>query len=249
MNQSGAAGSDSKGFPVIVNTYLSKDKTFGNSDDVLLVGTVFLVDAKGKTQSHTETGTMPDSIKAGGYYVVTQVDQAGLINESNEHNNVSFSRNQDVRIVTDKFSGDVNGSSKNDSVVIRGNSDNTIVTINGKSSYFDTSDHAPTLNVKLGKGNDTLKTDGEFGLQVRLIADGGAGNDTLYGGAFDDSIAGGSGKDKIFGGTGNDTLLGGAGNDYLQGDAGIDRVDGGSGTDSGKKDSSDSLFTAIEKTI
>jgi len=70
---------------------------------------------------------------------------------------------------------------------------------------------------KGGEGNDTLFTTGPDA----IIANGGAGNDTLVGGPGDDLLEGGPGAD---------VLLGGAGDDILVID-GQDTVDAGDGTD------------------
>ena len=70
---------------------------------------------------------------------------------------------------------------------------------------------------KGGEGNDTLLTTGAD----TIIANGGAGNDTLVGGP---------GEDILEGGPGADVLVGGAGDDILLID-GLDTVDAGEGTD------------------
>ncbi|WP_254053592.1 beta strand repeat-containing protein [Singulisphaera sp. GP187] len=58
-----------------------------------------------------------------------------------------------------------------------------------------------------GSGNDYLSAD------ATLL--GGDGNDTLIGGAGDDSLDGGAGDDVLFGDTGNNTLVGGSGHDTI----------------------------------
>jgi len=57
-------------------------------------------------------------------------------------------------------------------------------------------------------------------------ADGGPGNDYLYGGRSADNFYGGAGNDTLQGHEGNDTLDGGGGNDVLYGDAGNDTLYG-----------------------
>jgi len=57
-------------------------------------------------------------------------------------------------------------------------------------------------------------------------ADGGPGNDNLYGGRSADNFYGGAGNDTLQGHEGNDTLDGGGGNDVLYGDAGNDTLYG-----------------------
>ena len=75
---------------------------------------------------------------------------------------------------------------------------------------------------------------------IRIVAKGGAGNDTIYGsrgndllqgGKGNDYIDGNAGHDEIQGGLGNDRLIGDAGNDALYGNAGNDTLSGGEGND------------------
>lgn len=92
-----------------------------------------------------------------------------------------------------------------------------------------------TLKVKLGRGNDTFVAAPWDDVQPRIIADGGAGNDTIYGSTNADDISGGAGDDTLYGlddvdnidgGDGADLLVGGAGDDGLSGGAGIDTIYG-----------------------
>ena len=83
-------------------------------------------------------------------------------------------------------------------------------------------------------GNDTIT------VRAGALAQGGDGNDKLYGGAGkqtliglkgNDLIKGGAGADVISGNAGNDRLYGGAGNDVINGNAGNDQLYGGPGRD------------------
>jgi Ca2+-binding RTX toxin-like protein len=76
--------------------------------------------------------------------------------------------------------------------------------------------------------------------RIRLIANGGPGNDVItgnesgdliYGGSGADIVHGGHGPDRIVGESGADTLFGGPGNDHLTGGTGRDKVYGGPGRD------------------
>jgi Ca2+-binding RTX toxin-like protein len=62
-------------------------------------------------------------------------------------------------------------------------------------------------------------------------ANGGSGNDTIYGNDAPNSLTGGAGTDGIAGFKGNDYLSGGAGNDFLDGGADNDYVEGGADND------------------
>ncbi|WP_281684499.1 calcium-binding protein [Thalassobaculum salexigens] len=63
------------------------------------------------------------------------------------------------------------------------------------------------------------------------VADGGAGDDIIYGNFGADSLSGGVGDDELYGGQDNDTLVGGAGDDTLHGNRDDDSLTGGLGSD------------------
>jgi len=90
-------------------------------------------------------------------------------------------------------------------------------------------------------GNDTLTADGSRVGTVRMLLDGGDGNDTLtgsigndslFGGDGDDSMQAGDGHDTLEAGLGDDLLLGGLGRDVLKGEDGNDTLEGNTGDDS-----------------
>jgi len=105
----------------------------------------------------------------------------------------------------------VDGGSGNDTVDYSSRSDNLTIAIDGsrKSGGF--------------MENDTLTSIEN--------ANGGSGDDTLYGNAAANSLLGGPGTDGMVGGKGNDYLSGGPGNDFLEGDEGNDFVSGGEDAD------------------
>lgn len=78
-------------------------------------------------------------------------------------------------------------------------------------------------------GDDTLKTAGNH--VSNRLANGGAGNDKLYGSNLYDKLEGGDGHDRLYGYAGNDRLYGGNGNDTLYGYSGEDLLVGGWGND------------------
>src|SRR3546814_10825765 len=77
-------------------------------------------------------------------------------------------------------------------------------------------------DVLLGTANDD-----SYG--VDGYANGGAGDDDLFGGGSRDWLVGGTGDDDLYGGGAVDHLEGGAGDDTLSGGTGIDVMDGGEG--------------------
>jgi Ca2+-binding RTX toxin-like protein len=79
-------------------------------------------------------------------------------------------------------------------------------------------------------GNDSLAT--TAGIGIAVVADGGAGNDTLTGADEPDTFFGGSGDDVLDTGAGNDVADGGDGNDRLTiRDGAGDLARGGAGAD------------------
>ena len=88
-----------------------------------------------------------------------------------------------------------------------------------------------TLRVTLGGGDDTFTAAPWDDVQPRIVADGGAGNDTIYGSTNPDEIDGGAGDDMLYGLDDEDNLDGGDGADLLVGGAGDDGLIGGPGTD------------------
>ncbi len=88
-----------------------------------------------------------------------------------------------------------------------------------------------TLRVQLGGGNDTFVTAPWDDVQPRVVADGGGGDDVIYGSTLGDDIDGGAGNDQLFGLDDEDALNGGPGNDIVVGGAGDDSVAGGDGQD------------------
>ena len=69
------------------------------------------------------------------------------------------------------------------------------------------------VNFSGGEGDDFL--DGSAA-EAAIVADGGAGNDTLIGSAGDDTLIGGEGADLLISSGGNDVLVGGAGADIFR---------------------------------
>ncbi len=74
-----------------------------------------------------------------------------------------------------------------------------------------------TLRVRLGGGDDTFVAAPWDDVQPRVIVDGGAGNDTIYGSTNSDDIMGGAGDDKLFGLDDVDNIDGGDGADLVVG--------------------------------
>lgn len=95
-----------------------------------------------------------------------------------------------------------------------------------------------TIDVRAGRGNDSITITIPGNSRIRTVLRGGDGNDTIVGGdgndrieggGGDDTLVGGKGNDQIFGGRGDDSLVGSTGNDTLSGDDGGDVLRGGGG--------------------
>jgi Ca2+-binding RTX toxin-like protein len=82
------------------------------------------------------------------------------------------------------------------------------------------------VNFRGNQGSDFLNA---TTTNVKILADGGVGNDTLIGGRNNDTLIGGEGGDLLEGGGGNDVLIGGSLNIATTGF--IDTLTGGNGSD------------------
>jgi Ca2+-binding RTX toxin-like protein len=81
------------------------------------------------------------------------------------------------------------------------------------------------VRVKLLDGNDYFSSGSSKGRKFKVFADGGAGNDTIFGGSRQDFLDGGLGDDYLNGGAKNDELASYAGSDTLVGGIGEDIAD------------------------
>jgi Ca2+-binding RTX toxin-like protein len=122
--------------------------------------------------------------------------------------------------------GGTTGDAQIDNVVVNAtnNNDNIglgfgggTVFVNGLATQV-TIAHAETidaLTINALAGNDIVNGSKLPANTLRLVLDGGAGNDTLTGGGTNDILRGGDGTDLLGGSVGDDTVTGGAGNDTI----------------------------------
>jgi Ca2+-binding RTX toxin-like protein len=122
------------------------------------------------------------------------------------------------------------------------NADGSVdVYVNGEKHSF-TADEAKNLEIRGGKGNDTIVCTGKaegfeflgikFGAaDPKMTLDGGKGDDIIVGSEGNDTIRGGKGNDLIMGAGGDDNIDGGRGNDMIWGGDGNDTIHGGKGND------------------
>ncbi len=98
-----------------------------------------------------------------------------------------------------------------------------------------------SLVIQGADGNDLLSAFNAKAGVIRILIEGGNGNDTLIGSLGDDTLDGGAGTDRLKGGNGNDLLQGGTGADSINGENGSDTLLGGDSNDSLTGDGADTL--------
>ena len=119
------------------------------------------------------------------------------------------------------------GDNVADTVIINATDGNDVVTVTGSPAGVNVAGLAatvtitgtdPTLDqlmINLLAGDDVLNAAGLQAGVIKLIVDGGPGNDVLIGSAGDDVLLGGEGDDILEGGPGLDILDGGPGNNVI----------------------------------
>lgn len=118
----------------------------------------------------------------------------------------------------------IQGSSGADQVTVAQTGSTIQVRDDGATYRFSAAD-VQSIRFSGQAGNDSFANSA----QRPVIADGGAGNDTLTGGNGNDRINGGAGNDVLNGRGGNDVLVGGSGNNTISGGSGNDTCVGGPG--------------------
>ncbi len=128
----------------------------------------------------------------------------------------------------------VNGTGGNDQIqVVGAGSSVTVTGLAAQVSITGAEGANDVLTVNAGSGNDVINAQTLPAATIKLVIDGGAGNDTITGSQGADTLIGGTGNDMVTGGQGNDVADLGDGNDtfvWNPGD-GSDVVEGGAGTD------------------
>jgi len=110
----------------------------------------------------------------------------------------------------------VEGTLHRDMISVAGTSADG-VTVKGLFSTVNiaNSDSFDQLTLRTLNGNDIVDASQLSADAIRLVADGGNGNDLLVGGAGNDTLLGGNGDDILIGGLGKDVLDGGNGYDVV----------------------------------
>jgi Ca2+-binding RTX toxin-like protein len=128
----------------------------------------------------------------------------------------------------------VTGTGGNDQIQVVGTGNSVTVTgLAAQVSITGAEGANDVLTINAGAGNDVINAQTLPAATIKLVIDGGAGNDTITGGQGADILIGGTGNDTVIGGQGNDTADLGDGDDsfvWNPGD-GSDVVEGGAGVD------------------
>ena len=133
---------------------------------------------------------------------------------------------------------DINeGGSGIDTIDVNGSNsaEKFTTTANGSRVRFALVDPAPfsldigsseNLVVNMNGGDDTFTAGNGLASLIKLIVNGGAGNDTITGSNGNDVVTGGLGNDVVFLGAGDDTFIWnpGDGNDRVEGQTGVDTM-------------------------
>jgi hypothetical protein len=113
----------------------------------------------------------------------------------------------------------VDGTDRDDTIVVRQTSTAVRVTRNGSTLSRSAADVSAVVINGRG-GEDSVSADST--VKVPLTVYGGSGDDTLRGGPRADVLHGQSGDDSVYGMAGNDRLYGGGDNDRIEGGDGDD---------------------------
>jgi Ca2+-binding RTX toxin-like protein len=191
---------------VVVRILLSEDATPDAGDVILAQWTGITTIPTGRAFDVLgDSVLVPDDLPPGDYWAIAVIDVDGIVDESDEANNVAafaveYAPSEDDAAAPDPDpeppAGVFERGGAGPDRLIGGDGGDRLV---GRG------------------GNDTLK--------------GGDGDDLLKGGGGRDRLAGQRGDDTLKGGGGKDTLKGGGGDDLLQGQRGGDRLKSGGGED------------------
>ena len=141
--------------------------------------------------------------------------------------------------------GGTAGDGQLDTVIVNGSNADNAITVSGSGTSLSVSGLPAAVSIKNSEGaNDTLVINGLGGDDkitattlpagiAKLVIDGGAGDDTVFGSQGADVVLGGDGNDFVFGDNGNDVAFLGAGDDTFQWDPGDgnDVIEGQDGVD------------------
>jgi Ca2+-binding RTX toxin-like protein len=118
------------------------------------------------------------------------------------------------------------GDAQLDAVIFNGGASGDVVSVSTVSTGVEVSTPVRTVRISGAEATDRLTVNGQAGDDVidasllaaaslTFSADGGTGDDLIFGGDGDDSLLGGDGDDVLIGNGGTDVLDGGTGDNFL----------------------------------
>jgi Ca2+-binding RTX toxin-like protein len=128
----------------------------------------------------------------------------------------------------------VNGTNGGDTIEVVGSGTSAaVIGLPGLVTIANAEGANDTLVINALGGNDTINATTLPAGVIKLVIDGGAGDDTIFGSQGADVFLAGADNDFVFGDNGNDLALLGSGNDTFQWDPGdgSDTIEGQDGTD------------------
>ena len=220
------------------NGALPRANLFGGGDNDTLIG------GAGGDQLFGQSGD-DTLLGGGGFDFLFGGDENDTLTGGDADDQVFGQGGTDRMIWNPGDDTDLNeGGAGEDTVEVNGGGggEQFTTTANGTRVRFDRVDPAPfaidigtseKLSLNANGGNDSYSTTGDLAPLIRITADGGAGNDTLFGSNGIDLLLGGDGNDFVDGQQGNDVAFLGDGDDTFQWDPGdgSDIVEGQDGPD------------------
>jgi Ca2+-binding RTX toxin-like protein len=125
----------------------------------------------------------------------------------------------------------VNGTGADDVVMLAGDAGGIgVIGLSAQVDVTGTDGALDTVTVRGNGGADVIDASSVVAGTVKLVLDGGDGDDVLIGSDGDDVLIGGAGNDVLLGGGGNDLIIGGEGDDieiqgFVAGADTDDRID------------------------
>ncbi len=224
---SGGAGND------LIDAGAGNDSVLGGAGADTLVGGLGddTLNGQGGTDS-LEGGLGDDTFVWDGaaagndFFIDGDGDNSLIVNGSGSANSFTIGQSVDRLLTVTEAGKSVTVGPTFILAIVNGNNGNDTLSIGDVSKV-----PAIVIEVHGGAGNDFIGGTGSPIGRVRLLMDGGDGNDTIRGTLGDDTITGGLGNDNLKGSNGNDTISAADGDDFVDGEAGNDSIDGGSGVD------------------
>jgi hypothetical protein len=234
------------GIATLANTALIRVSGLAGTDTITFdesLGPLPAGDLSGGTENDTLTGgSGSDNLRGddgddvllgkGGFDSLFGGAQNDLLTGGDADDQVFGEAGNDRMIWNPGDDTDLNeGGTESDTVEVNGGgaAEQFSVTANGTRVRFDRVNPAPfaidigtseSLTLNMNGGNDQFSAGGNLAALIRIVVDGGTGNDTMLGSNGPDTLIAQDGNDFIDGNQGDDFALMGAGDDVYQWDPG-----------------------------